>query len=648
MILMKYKLFIILVLTSISIQGQVTVASIFSDNMVLQRNTKIPIWGWAKANEKITIKFHNQAKAIRAAKNGKWIVRLDNENSGGPYILDIKGENHIQIKNVLVGDVWLCSGQSNMEWTVGQSDNAKKEISDATFPTIRHIKIPTEINSVPNTDLKKTTWEVCSPETVAAFTGIGYFYAKELNQKLNIPIGLINTSWGASSIETWISREGFESSEEYQEMIAQMPKINLEDLLKLKLENAKKRIETLQKYSLTNDNISFYKDLNYNDVAWLELQQPTIWEEQSLGNFDGVVWLRKHFTLTEIPKNATLEIPAIDDDDVTYINGFEIGETLGWNIKRNYKIPQEILKKGDNVIAIKVTDNGGSGGIHGDENILKLTIDNKETQLAGTWKFQVESIKNNINRNEFPSLCFNAMINPLIPFAFKGVIWYQGEENVKRASQYNKAFPLLIDDWRKKWNVNFPFYYVQLATFFTKDNSNEGCAWAELREAQNNTLKIPNVAMVVTTDIGSPNDIHPTNKQTVGKRLASIAFNNLYDFKMICSGPTFKTYENKENLTVLTFDAIGSGLTTTDKYGYLKGFEAAGKDHVFYYAKAIIKDDKVILTCDKVPNPIAIRFGWMGDASDCNLFNNEGYPANPFRTDDWNTITKNVKYSIKN
>ena len=335
---MKYKLFIILVLTSISIQGQVTVASIFSDNMVLQRNTKIPIWGWAKANEKITIKFHNQAKAIRAAKNGKWIVRLDNENSGGPYILDIKGENHIQIKNVLVGDVWLCSGQSNMEWTVGQSDNAKKEISDATFPTIRHIKIPTEINSVPNTDLKKTTWEVCSPETVAAFTGIGYFYAKELNQKLNIPIGLINTSWGASSIETWISREGFESSEEYQEMIAQMPKINLEDLLKLKLENAKKRIETLQKYSLTNDNISFYKDLNYNDVAWLELQQPTIWEEQSLGNFDGVVWLRKHFTLTEIPKNATLEIPAIDDDDVTYINGFEIGETLGWNIKRNYKI----------------------------------------------------------------------------------------------------------------------------------------------------------------------------------------------------------------------------------------------------------------------------------------------------------------------
>lgn len=240
------------------------------------------------------------------------------------------------------------------------------------------------------------------------------------------------------------------------------------------------------------------------------------------------------------------------------------------------------------------------------------------------------------------------MISPLIPFAFQGVLWYQGESNAGRSYQYRKAFPLLINDWRQKWsNPNMPFYFVQLATFSTSGNSNEGCGWAELREAQTMTLSLPNTGMCVTTDIGIPWDIHPTNKQDVGKRLAAIALNNVYNKKMICSGPIYKSMEIKSDQVILSFDNIGTGLYTPDKYGYLKGFEIAGKDQVFYYAKAFIKGNTVVLFSEKVENPVAVHFGWIGDASDCNLFSKEGYPAVPFRTDEWKTVTKDEKYKIE-
>jgi sialate O-acetylesterase len=646
--------FFIIIISNFVIFAQTSVASIFSDNMVLQRNVKIPVWGFAKANETITVKFHNQTKKTVTNKNGKWIVYLDNESAGGPFVLSIKGKTKIEIKNILVGEVWLCSGQSNMEWTVGQSNNAKEEIANANFPTIRHIKISKEINSIPNFDIKNASWQICSPETVADFTGIGYFYAKELNQKLNVPIGIINASWGGTNIETWVSREGFESSDEFKAMIAQMPRVNLDSLLDLKMVTAKSRIEVLQKTKFTTENVPFYKDLNFDDSSWLTLQQPTVWEEQSLGNFDGVVWLRKHFTLTENNKPITLEIPAIDDNDETFVNGIKVGETIGWDKKRIYQIPSEILKIGDNVIAIRVTDNGGGGGIYGNENELKLISENNQIPLNGTWKFQVETIKNGVNENEFPSLCYNAMISPLIPFAFKGVLWYQGESNASRAYQYNKTFPLLIEDWRSKFKSNFPFYFVQLASFYAGGDSNKGCSWAELREAQTNTLHLKNTGMVVTTDlVTNPKDIHPTNKQDVGKRLAAIAFHNLYDkqiaskFAIIYSGPTFNSFENKEGKTILTFDNIGSGLTSKNNSNFVSGFEVAGDDQKFYPAKSLISENKVIVTCDKVPNPIAIRFGWIGDASKCNLFNNEGFPCVPFRTDNWKLSTEKIKYTLK-
>ncbi|MDO8317494.1 MAG: sialate O-acetylesterase [Flavobacterium sp.] len=647
----QYLFLLVILISSISINAQVSVAKIFADNMVLQRNTPIPVWGTAKANEKIEIRFNKQIKKAKADKNGKWMIRLDNENAGGPYSLAIKASNTVQIKNVLVGEVWLCTGQSNMEWSVEQSNDAKKEMTSANNPMIRHIKIEKEVNSIPQSSVNsKNSWQVCDSTTVGDFTAIGYFFAKNLYNELKIPVGLINASWGGTNIETWISREGFESSDEFKEMIAGMPKVDLDSLSKLKVRGFEKKIETLQGAKINSAGASAFKESVFNDSKWPELNMPQLWEPQILGEFDGVVWLRKSFTLSadDSKNEALLELAQIDDEDITYVNGVKVGSMGKYDSKRKYAIPAGILKEGINIIAVRVTDTGGGGGIYGETANLKLTVGTTIIPLSGKWKFQVESTKTSTNENSLPSLCYNAMINPLIPFAFKGVLWYQGESNAGRAYQYQKAFPLMINDWRQKWNKgDFPFYFVQLATFFAGGNSNEGSGWAELREAQTMTLSLPNTGMVVTTDlVTNPSDIHPTNKQDVGKRLAAIAFNDLYNKKMICSGPTFKSLEMKGNQIIVSFDNIGTGLSTPDKYGYIKGFEIAGKDQVFHYAKAFIKDNKVILSSEEVPSPIAVHFSWIGDATESNLFNKEGFPAVPFRTDEWKTVTKEEKYKI--
>ncbi|MFH4966189.1 sialate O-acetylesterase [Gaetbulibacter sp. M235] len=647
----QYLFLITILINSIIINAQVSISKIFSDNMVLQRNTPIPVWGKAKPNEKIEVHFDKQIKKTSADKNGKWMIHLDNETAGGPFELIIKGKNTIQIKNVLVGEVWICAGQSNMEWSVVQSNDAKKEIASANNPMIRHIKIDKEINSLPQRDVNSANgWQVCDSTTVGDFTAAGYFFAKNIYNELKIPIGLINTSWGGTNIETWISRDGYESSDEFTEIIAGMPKISLDSLSKLKVKTFEKRIEKIQGEKINAANANNFKEVAYHDSNWPELNQPGLWEQQSLGELDGIVWLRKSFVIPtgDSKKQAVLELSTIDDYDDTYVNGIKIGSTNQWDAFRKYTIPAGVLNEGVNTIAIRVTDTGGGGGIYGDPANLRLIIDNTVIPLNGIWKFQVESIKKTNNENSFPSLCYNAMINPLIPFAFKGVLWYQGESNARRSFQYRTAFSLMINNWRQKWNQgDFPFYFMQLASFFAGGNSNDGCGWAELREAQTIALSLPNTGMVVTTDlVTNPRDIHPTNKQDVGKRLAALAFNNVYDKPMVCSGPMYKSMEIKGNQIIVSFDDIGSGLYTPDKYGYIKGFEIAGEDQIFHYATAYIKDNKIILSSNEVDTPIAVHYSWIGDATESNLFNKEGFPAVPFRTDQWKTVTKEEKYKI--
>lgn len=647
---MKKYLAILFVAFSFCSNANVRMPLLFSDGMVLQRNKPIPVWGWSDANEKVEVRFNKQTKTITADKNGKWMVKLDAEKAGGPFELNIIGKNKIVIKDVLVGEVWICSGQSNMEFQVNKTMNAKAEIEDSNYPMIRHFGVAQDLSGSPKEDLKAGKWAVCHKENVGDFTAVGYFFAKKLYAELKIPIGIINTSWGGTCVETWASREAFEKSDEFKNGIAEVPIIDIDLLSKDYAKTIRERVEKIQGSKVSPDGESTFKELTFDDVSWGDLNVPALWENQSLGDLDGVVWMRKTITLSaeDIKNRAILSLAKIDDEDITYVNGIEVGRNTMWEAKRVYAISANILKEGLNVIAVRVVDNTGGGGIYGDAVDLKLTLGNKILPLEGKWKYKVIVVKTSLSPNSYPSLLYNAMVNPLIPYAFQGVLWYQGEANVGRAKEYKTAFPLMINDWRTQWKQgDFPFYFVQLSTFNEYNgNSKTGSKWAELREAQTETLKLQNTGMTVTTDIGNAKDIHPTNKQDVGKRLAAIALNNVYNKEMVYSGPMYKSQEIKGNQIVLTFDNIGSGLTTSDSNGFLKGFEIAGADKVFYLAKAVIKNNQVIVSSENVQNPVAVHYGWADDDTEINLFNKENFPASPFRTDDWEMITANEKYKI--
>jgi sialate O-acetylesterase len=651
----KILLSFLTTLVCYSLYADVKLPKFFSDNMVLQRNKPIPVWGWANANEKITVQFDQQIKKTKADNNGKWMIKLDNASAGGPYQLVIKGKNTVTISNVLVGEVWICSGQSNMEMPIagwGKINHYEEEIAAADYPMIRHFKVPNTISSSPQQDVTGGTWEVCSPATAGDFTATGYFFARDLYNKLKIPIGLLNTSWGGTIVETWVSKKAFENSAEFKDMIAGMSSLNLDSLSKAKVTESRKRIELLQG-SLSVADVDSWKNATTNDNAWPKMKVPGLWESQQLPDLDGIVWFRKTIRLSaaDAGKAAKLDLSMIDDNDITYVNGVKVGSTVGYNVKRNYAVPSNVLKEGDNVIAVRVEDTGGGGGIYGESSEVKLTVDSKVISLSGEWKFRVEKISGgatSIGPNSYPTLLFNGMVNPLIPFAIEGAIWYQGESNAARANQYSKSFPLMINDWRARWREgNFPFYFVQLASFNAANgNSKNGSSWAELREAQTKTLSLPNTGMAVITDIGNATDIHPKNKQDVGQRLAAIALHNVYGQGNVYSGPLFQSMKIEGSKIIISFTNTGTGLMVKDKYGYVTGFEIAGADQQFHYAKAEIEGNTVVVYTASVGNPVAVRFGWADDAADDNLFNKEGFPASPFRTDTWKGITDDVKYVI--
>lgn len=441
----------------------------------------------------------------------------------------------------MVGEVWICSGQSNMEFMVRSVADAETEIAEANYPQIRHFTVPKDISAFPKDELTEGHWDVCSPETVVDFTAVGYFFAREIFNEIKIPIGLINATWGGTVVETWTSKKTLERSDDFKDIIEAISSFNQDSLLETKRRTSEKYLSQLtKKIESLQGSVN-----NFNDVDQ---------------------WMKA------------------DSDD------------------------------------------------------MKIIVNRKNISLAGEWSFKVDSISmktQGVEPNDFPCLLYNAMINPVIPYAMQGVIWYQGESNAARAFQYRKAFPMLIRDWRNHWaNGDFPFYFVQLSSFNADNgNSKKGSTWAELREAQLMTLSLPNTGMAVTTDIGDSADIHPRNKQDVGKRLAAVALKNIYGKNIVCCSPLFKSMKVKGNQIILSFYNTGSGLMAKDKYGYLKGFEIAGADSIFHFAKAFIEGDEVIVSGDSVNVPVTVRYGWADDAGEDNLYNKDGYPASPFRTD---------------
>lgn len=632
--------------------AQLRTPQIFGDSMVLQRDRPIPVWGWAAKGEKITVQFHNQTKTAVTGADGNWRVNLDAEKAGGPFRLLVKGSTQIEYKDVLVGDVWICSGQSNMEWTVANTNNSEAEIAAAAYPTIRQHKIPNTIAVDPATDTKAGNgWHSANPAQVSSFTAVGYFFARNLQQELKIPIGLINTSWGGTDVETWTSREAFERSEEFKDLYKGIQRVNLDSIAATKKKQTEARIQKIQGVMPTTAAIAAWKESGFNDQSWPEMKLPGLWESQGLPDLDGIVWLRKTITLTaaQAANGADLLLSMIDDNEETYVNGVKVGSTNGYNQKRLYMVPPGVFKEGANTIAIRVEDTGGGGGLYGDASELVLICKGSTITLSGAWKFQVASVtqSSSVGPNSFPSLLFNGMVHPLIPYAIKGAIWYQGESNAGRAYQYRKAFSLMINDWRSRWKQgDFPFYFVQLSSFNSANgNSQQGSTWAELREAQTMTLSLPNTGMAVTTDIGNAKDIHPRNKQDVGKRLALVALHHTYGKQVEFSGPVYQSMKltGKEVAVSFTHD---EGLRTRGQADMLAGFEIAGEDHKFYRANARIQGRQVILTAPEVTVPVAVRYAWADDAGVANLFNQSGLPAVPFRTDNWPGITLNGKYRI--
>lgn len=635
--------------------AQVTVAKIFADSMVLQRGMHVPIWGTAHSGEEVTIRFNRQTKNCISDAKGKWRVDLDAEKEGGPYQLLVEGKSSaVTIKDVLVGDVWICSGQSNMEFVVRSGKNSEEEIRNAHYPMIRHVKISTTVAESPREDLLNSNgWHSALPAFAGDFTAVGYFFARKLYEELHVPIGLINTTWGGTDVETWTSRDALARDPEFSGMMAALPSLNIDSLSAVREKTMLAQIQRLQGGIPGPAGVMQWKNASFNDVSWPRMQIPSLWEQHVLQNFDGVVWFRKTINLSASEaKNAVqLSLGMIDDNDVTYINGEKAGATNGYNVKRIYRIPAGLLHEGNNTIAVRVEDTGGGGGIYGDADDLKLIGPGTARSLAGEWVFQVESIikANSVGPNSYPSLLFNAMVNPLIPYAMKGVIWYQGENNAGRAYQYRTAFPLMIKDWRARWKQgDFPFYFVQLASYNSGGgNSSKGSNWAELREAQALTLALPHTGMAVTTDIGESNDIHPKNKQDVGLRLAAVALHDAYGRQNEYSGPVYNSSMTTSGGTVrVDFTHRGAGLITTDPAGQVKGFEIAGADKIFYPAVAVIEGDHVNVSSPSVSSPVAVRYGWADDAGEANLYNLERFPAAPFRTDSWKGITEVNKYRI--
>ena len=622
---------------------ELRVSKIFSDHMVLQRGVQIPIWGEAEPNAEINIFFNGQASTTKADGSGKWELTIPEKKAGGPYEMQVVSKSGtLSFVDIMIGDVWLCSGQSNMEWVVANSDNAENEIMTGNHPNIRHFKVPRSSSPLPENELAGGKWFPSSPETVGDFTAVGYFFAREIENSENIPIGLLNSSWGGSRIEPWIRAEdlGYDNPGAMATKMAADREAEKAAYIAM----LKKRLAVIPYKDLGMiDQEAVWAKTNYDDGKWSTMTLPTLWEQAGWDKVDGVIWFRKTLIL---PKGASvadaiLNLGTIDDNDQTWVNGHLVGSTNAYNENRAYKVVSKYLKEGENTITIRVDDTGGGGGIYGDPKQMYLTTNKGNIALEGDWKYKVGMIRLNSSSqgdNQKPTLLYNKMIHPILRFPIKGVLWYQGESNAANADDaraYTEHFKTLITSWRKLWNVGeFPFLYVQLANFMAVKDQPAPSNWALLRESQSNALALPNTGQAVIIDIGEADDIHPRNKQDVGKRLAMAAQNIAYSKEIIPSGPLYKGKTHKDSKIELHFKHVGSGLMAKGD-GALKGFAIAGEDKKFVWAKAQIVGNTIHVWSDNIATPVAVRYGWADNPDSANLFNNEGLPASPFRTDNW-------------
>ncbi|MBT9491396.1 MAG: hypothetical protein IV107_03410 [Paucibacter sp.] len=647
---------LILVCTASNALAELRLHGIFGDHMVLQRHAPIRVWGWAAPGETIVVAMHRQKQQTRADAQGAWVVQLAPEAAGGPHQLRVSGEVGSEqrvLSDVLIGEVWLTAGQSNMEMSLSQALDGPADAAAANDPLIRHIKMAHRTALQPLTDIDSAPWQPATAAYAGNFSAVAYHFARQLRRELGVPVGLVNLSWGGTQIETWMSPAALQTQAQIRPLLANVAptaaafESRYRDRMSALIRDWQ-GVDAVAEPGMSNAWLA--RDLD--DSGWANLHAPGAWEAQGLPDFDGRLWYRKTFVLSEAQTsraNAVLHLARIDDCDESYVNGQAVGGLCGWDTPRRYALAPGVLRAGVNVIAIRVTDNGGGGGLHGPAESLRLQLGDEALGLAGPWKARVESlmIKTEPGVNDLPSLLFNGMLNPVIGFGLRGMLWYQGESNVERAAQYEQLLPAFIKDLRGRWALGeFPFYMVQLAADKPwQGNSLAGSRWAELREAQARTLSVAaKTGMVVSTDMADGGDLHPRHKRELGQRLAAVALKQDYGRPVAASGPTLRQLTVVGDKAELQFDNVGRGLVARD--GRLRGFTIADASGRFYPAEAQILGDKVIVHNTQVKRPVAVRFGWVDNPEQNNLFNRDGLPAAPFRTDDWPRLTEEASYAF--
>lgn len=646
MIKRLYSILICLLLICQFASADIRLPGLVSDGMVLQHDTKVNIWGWGSPKEKVTVSFLNKTYSAVTDDEGKWKIVLPAMKAGGPYQMTIDGNNHLELKDILIGEVWVCSGQSNMVTPMERvKEKYPNEIAHSKNAFIRQFTLSVKYDfNQPADDVPSGKWQSAEPKSILQFSAVAYFFAKKLYDKYKVPIGLIHSAVGGPPVDAWISEDALKPFPSFIEKLkpfknsAYVDSINNSANSKFKAWN-----DNINKYDAGLSGAKPWYDISYQPDDWSEMQIPGYWSDQGLPGVNGVVWLRKEITLPKSAegKPAKLFLGRIIDADFAYVNGVEVGHITYQYPPRRYEVPAGILKAGKNVITIRVINNNGKGGL-AIEKPYYLKIDKDSIDLKGKWQYKLGYSSAPMRGEPINVLyqstgLYNAMIAPLTNYTIKGVIWYQGEGNVGNPDNYHTMFGTMIRDWRKKWNQGeFPFLFVQLPNFGEAPKEPGTSNWATLREEQAKTLEVSNTAMVVAVDLGEWNDLHPLNKKDVGERLALAARNLAYgETKLIYSGPTYKSSRIEKNQVTIQFSNTGSGLISRNK-GQLRGFSIAGEDRDFHWAKARIEGTKVIVWSEQVNQPTAVRYAWADNPQPADLYNKEGLPAAPFRTDDYN------------
>lgn len=626
------SLFFSLVLTA-----QVKLPAIIRDSMILQRDVPAKIWGWASPHEKIKIVFKKKTHAVKADAKGNWSINLPPTAAGGPYTIDILSKHKISLREILFGEVWFCSGQSNMVHQLDIHDvTYAKEIAAANNPTIRQFWIPSITNlNQPQEDIPSGNWQPAVGEKVRPFSAVAYFFALKIQEKYKVPVGIINSSVGGTPVEAWTSEQGL------KDFPAQLATISAnKDTAAIRIKTAPVApLPPVEDLGLSSQPAWY--DTRYQPKGWRPINVPGYWEDQGIRDLNGVVWYRKTIQVSdEMAKQPSrMHMGRIVDADEVYINGKKVGATTYLYPQRRYHIPAHTFKKGENVIVIRVTNNNGKGGFVPDKP-YELVAGNDTIDLKGTWHYKVGSVfvpkpagGSEFRPNQQPASLFNGMVAPFVNYTIKGICWYQGESNSGRPAEYRQLLPALISDWRAQWKKPaLPFIFAQLPGYMDYNYLPSESGWAGLRESQAAALDVPNTAMAVTIDLGEWNDVHPENKKDVGERLALAALKLAYHENLVSSGPVFESAMVNGDRIEISFKHTGSGLTTNDGEAPAE-FAIAGNDKKFVWAKARIEGDKIIVWSPSVSNPQYVRYAWADNPVNPNVINREGLYASPFRTD---------------